>query len=52
MIIGAIMGGMGTINNQVSIMNIGANWQYVVEAFVLWLAVWYDLFARKKAAVA
>ncbi len=53
-IIGAIMGGlvMGTINNHMSIMNIGANWQYVVKALVLLLAVWYDLFARKKAGVA
>ncbi|HUZ18588.1 MAG TPA: sugar ABC transporter permease, partial [Spirochaetia bacterium] len=53
-IIGAIMGGlvMGTINNHMSIMNIGTNWQYVVKALVLLLAVWYDLFARKKAGVA
>ncbi|HUZ18042.1 MAG TPA: sugar ABC transporter permease, partial [Spirochaetia bacterium] len=53
-VIGAIMGGlvMGTINNHMSIMNIGANWQYVVKALVLLLAVWYDLFARKKAGVA
>lgn len=53
-IIGAIMGGlvMGTINNHMSIMNIGANWQYVVKALVLLLAVWYDMFARKKAGVA
>jgi len=53
-VIGAIMGGlvMGTINNHMSIMNIGTNWQYVVKALVLLLAVWYDLFARKKAGVA
>lgn len=53
-ILGAIMGGlvMGTINNHMSIMNIGTNWQYVVKASVLLLAVWYDLFARKKAGVA
>ncbi|WP_455383526.1 ABC transporter permease subunit [Salinispira pacifica] len=53
-ILGAIMGGlvMGTINNHMSIMNIGTNWQYVVKALVLLLAVWYDLFARKKAGVA
>jgi putative multiple sugar transport system permease protein len=53
-ILGAIMGGlvMGTINNHMSIMNIGANWQYVVKALVLLLAVWYDLFARKKAGIA
>ena len=53
-IVGAIMGGlvMGTINNHMSIMNIGTNWQYVVKALVLLLAVWYDRFARKKAGIA
>jgi len=52
-VIGAIMGGlvMGTINNHMSIMNIGTNWQYVVKALVLLFAVWYDLFARKKAGI-
>jgi putative multiple sugar transport system permease protein len=53
-VVGAIMGGlvMGTINNHMSLMNIGANWQYVVKALVFLLAVWYDLFAKKKAGVA
>jgi len=50
-IIGAIMGGliMGIINNGMSLMNIGANWQYVVKALVLLLAVWYDIYTRKKS---
>jgi len=53
-IIGAIMGGlvMGVINNGMSLMNIGANWQYVVKGSVLLLAVWYDVYTRKKAGLA
>jgi len=53
-IIGAMMGGlvMGVINNGMSLMNIGANWQYVVKASVLLLAVWYDIYTRKKAGLA
>lgn len=52
-IIGAIMGGliMGIINNGMSLMNIGANWQYVVKALVLLFAVWYDIYTRKKAGM-
>lgn len=52
-IIGAIMGGliMGVINNGMSLMNIGANWQYVVKALVLLFAVWYDIYTRKKAGM-
>ena len=50
-IMGAIMGGliMGIINNGMSLMNIGANWQYIVKGSVLLLAVWYDIYTRKKA---
>ena len=53
-IIGAMMGGlvMGIINNGMSLMNIGANWQYVVKATVLLTAVWYDIYTRKKAGLA
>ena len=49
-IIGAITGGlvMGLINNGMSLMNLGAEYQYVVKACVLLLAVWYDLYTRKK----
>ncbi len=52
-IIGAITGGlvMGVINNGMSLMNIGADWQYVVKASVLLLAVWYDIYTRKKSGV-
>ncbi|MDC7220831.1 MAG: sugar ABC transporter permease [Spirochaetales bacterium] len=52
-IIGAITGGlvMGVINNGMSLMNIGADWQYVVKASVLLLAVWYDIYTRKRSGV-
>jgi len=52
-IMGAIMGGliMGVINNGMSLMNVGANWQYVVKALVLLMAVWYDIYTRKKAGM-
>ena len=53
-IIGAIIGGlvMGVINNGMSLMNIGADWQYVVKALVLLLAVFYDIYTRRKAGLA
>jgi putative multiple sugar transport system permease protein len=53
-IIGAIVGGlvMGVINNGMSLMNIGADWQYVVKALVLLLAVFYDIYTRRKAGLA
>lgn len=53
-IIGAIIGGlvMGVINNGMSLMNIGADWQYVVKALVLLFAVFYDIYTRRKAGLA
>lgn len=53
-VIGAIVGGlvMGVINNGMSLMNIGADWQYVVKALVLLLAVYYDIYTRSKAGLA
>ncbi|MFP4153767.1 MAG: multiple monosaccharide ABC transporter permease [Alkalispirochaeta sp.] len=53
-VIGAIVGGlvMGVINNGMSLMNIGADWQYVVKALVLLLAVFYDIYTRQKAGLA
>lgn len=52
-IIGAITGGlvMGVINNGMSLMNIGADWQYVVKAMVLLLAVFYDIYTRRKSGL-
>ncbi len=53
-VIGAIVGGlvMGVINNGMSLMNIGSDWQYVVKALVLLLAVYYDIYTRTKAGLA
>ena len=52
-IIGAITGGlvMGAINNGMSLMNIGADWQYVVKASILLLAVFYDIWSRRKTGL-
>ncbi len=51
--IGAITGGlvMGVINNGMSLMTIGADWQYVVKASILLLAVFYDIWSRKKSGL-
>ncbi len=51
--IGAITGGlvMGVINNGMSLMNIGADWQYVVKATILLLAVFYDIMSRRKSGL-
>ena len=52
-IVGAITGGliMGIINNGMSLMNLGAKNQYVVKGVVLLLAVWYDVYTRKKSGL-
>jgi putative multiple sugar transport system permease protein len=52
-VIGAIVGGlvMAAINNGMSLMNFSAHWQYVVKASVLLLAVFYDIYTRRKAGL-
>lgn len=52
-VFGAIIGGlvMGCINNGMSLMNIGSDWQYVVKALVLLAAVFYDTYSRRKAGL-
>mgnify|MGYP000306632731 FL=1 len=52
-VIGAIVGGlvMAAINNGMSLMNIQAQWQYVVKAMVLLLAVFYDIYTRRKTGL-
>jgi putative multiple sugar transport system permease protein len=52
-VIGAIVGGlvMAAINNGMSLMNIQAQWQYVVKALVLLLAVFYDIYTRRKTGL-
>jgi putative multiple sugar transport system permease protein len=52
-VIGAITGAlvMGVINNGMSLMNIKAEWQYVVKALVLLFAVLYDIYTRRKSGL-
>lgn len=46
---GSVIGGfiLGVINNGMSILNLGAQWQYVVKGLVLLAAVLYDLKMNK-----
>ncbi len=50
-VIGAIIGGlvMGVINNGMSLMSLGIDWQQVVKGLVLLLAVWFDIATKNKA---
>ncbi len=52
-VVGAIIGGlvMAGINNGMSLMNIAAQWQYVVKACILLLAVFYDIYTRRKSGL-
>jgi putative multiple sugar transport system permease protein len=52
-VIGVIVGGlvMSAINNGMSLMNLGTHYQYVVKASILLLAVFYDIYTRRKAGL-
>ncbi|MDR2049066.1 MAG: sugar ABC transporter permease [Treponema sp.] len=52
-VVGVIVGGlvMSAINNGMSLMNMGQEWQYVVKAAILLLAVFYDVYTRRKAGL-
>jgi putative multiple sugar transport system permease protein len=52
-VIGVIVGGlvMAAINNGMSLMNLGTHYQYVVKAVILLLAVFYDVYTRRKAGL-
>ena len=52
-VIGVIVGGlvMSAINNGMSLMNLGTHYQYVVKALILLLAVFYDVYTRRKAGL-
>jgi putative multiple sugar transport system permease protein len=52
-VVGVIVGGlvMGSINNGMSLMNLGTHYQYVVKALILLLAVFYDVYTRRKAGL-
>ena len=50
-ITGAIVGGlvMGVLNNGMSLMGIGVDWQQAIKGAVLLLAVAFDIYTKKKA---
>ena len=52
-VIGVIVGGlvMSAINNGMILMNLGTHYQYVVKALILVLAVFYDVYSRRKAGL-
>jgi putative multiple sugar transport system permease protein len=52
-VIGVIVGGlvMSAINNGMSLMNLGQEYQYVVKGAVVLLAVYYDVYTRHKAGL-
>jgi len=52
-VVGVIVGGlvMSAINNGMSLMNLGAHYQYVVKGLILLLAVFYDIYTRRKAGL-
>jgi putative multiple sugar transport system permease protein len=52
-VVGVIVGGlvMSAINNGMSLMNLGQHHQYVVKAVILLLAVFYDVYSRRKAGL-
>jgi putative multiple sugar transport system permease protein len=52
-VVGVIVGGlvMSAINNGMSLMNLGAHWQYVVKGIIVLLAVFYDVYSRRKAGL-
>jgi putative multiple sugar transport system permease protein len=52
-VVGVIVGGlvMSAINNGMSLMNLGQHYQYVVKALILLLAVFYDVYTRRKAGL-
>ena len=49
-IFGALIGAliMAAIDNGMSMMNIGAYWQYIVKGLILILAVWVDIVSKNK----
>ncbi|MDR2923329.1 MAG: sugar ABC transporter permease [Treponema sp.] len=52
-VVGVIVGGlvMCAINNGMILMNLGTHYQYVVKASILLLAVFYDVYTRRKAGL-
>ena len=52
-VIGVFIGGlvMSSINNGMVLMNMGNHYQFVVKALILLLAVFYDVYTRRKAGL-
>ena len=52
-VIGVVVGGlvMSAINNGMILMNLGSHFQQVVRALILLLAVFYDVYSRRKAGL-
>jgi len=52
-VIGVIVGGlvMSAINNGMSLMNLGTHYQYVVKGLIVLLAVFYDVYTRRKSGL-
>lgn len=50
-VIGAIIGAlvMGVLNNGMSIMGVGADWQMSIKGFVLLMAVAFDVYSKNKS---
>lgn len=50
-VIGAIIGAlvMGVLNNGMSIMGIGIDWQMTIKGYVLLMAVAFDVYSKSKA---
>ena len=51
-IMGAIIGGlfMGVMNNGMSLMGVGIDWQQTIKGLVLLLAVAFDVYSKSKTA--
>jgi putative multiple sugar transport system permease protein len=51
-VVGAVIGAfiMGIMNNGMSILSIGIDWQQVIKGLVLLAAVFFDVYNKKKAA--
>lgn len=49
-ILGAVIGGliMGILNNGMSIMGVGIDWQQAIKGLILLLAVAFDVYSRKR----
>jgi len=51
-VIGAVIGGlvMGVMNNGMSILGVGVDWQQAIKGLVLLLAVAFDIYKRSKSS--